>query len=238
MMDLTKIKELCAKAKPGSFEWWSYDPDGDGFEQHKTAEEAEKSAVKAFARDESACSDGWSENTESICWGRICGGVVELERRPVKPTDACSNCDEFVLYKLRDYASRHTEELAAAVPGLLAEVERIADEKLMRELEIAEGRTANDRLKREAEKLRAENERLSASIESARAIVFKYADDVLIPIEKSIRAAENEALERAAKLVASRCRCKPFWADYQRRDPDCHAHDLAEEIRALKMEQP
>lgn len=72
--------------KPRPF--FSYDPDGDGFQDHETGAEAEHAVAVALdhCRDE-AHGDGWPENTERICWGVIRGQVTETyyKERPEEP---------------------------------------------------------------------------------------------------------------------------------------------------------
>ena len=52
--------------------WFSYDPEGDGFVLHENSQEARKEAEAALAayRDFST-EDGWGENMEDICWGKL-----------------------------------------------------------------------------------------------------------------------------------------------------------------------
>lgn len=51
--------------------YFSYDPEGDGFELHTTAEEARKAAeIGINCAREYAC-EGWDDSVEQICWGEI-----------------------------------------------------------------------------------------------------------------------------------------------------------------------
>ena len=52
-------------------------------------------------------------------------------------------------------------------------------------------------------------------------------------IEREFRDCISAALEEAAKLAESMCHCAPHWKPYGRVDPNCEAHDIASEIRAL-----
>jgi hypothetical protein len=60
--------------------YFSFDPNGDGYVEHSTEEEAKKSAQVAldYERDE-ALNEGWDENVENICWGKILGRTFEKE---------------------------------------------------------------------------------------------------------------------------------------------------------------
>lgn len=52
--------------------FFSYDPNGDGFTTHDTAEEAEKAAKEGLdAEREEAREDGWSDEASRICWGEL-----------------------------------------------------------------------------------------------------------------------------------------------------------------------
>lgn len=84
--------------------WFVYDPDYSGMEFYATEAEAKAAAEKAldFWRGE-AISDGeWSDEVESLIWGRVYQSVVEVpidcgesdEDEDDMPQDRC--CD-FVL---------------------------------------------------------------------------------------------------------------------------------------------
>ena len=62
--------------------FFSYDPEGDGFLTHATAEEAEKAARDALdANRDAAAEGGWCEEPTEICWGEVTGKVVETSRQ-------------------------------------------------------------------------------------------------------------------------------------------------------------
>ena len=67
---MTKDKIILPIEKPSPYKYFSYDYE-DGFEFHKTKEEAIKRAetLLEYYRDNSG--DGWSEETEDLCWGEI-----------------------------------------------------------------------------------------------------------------------------------------------------------------------
>ena len=51
--------------------YFSYDPEGDGFELHNTAEEARRAAnVGIDCAREWSC-EGWDDSVEHICWGEV-----------------------------------------------------------------------------------------------------------------------------------------------------------------------
>ena len=68
--------------------YFSYDPNGDGYLEHTTEEEAKKTAQAAleYERDE-ALNEGWDENVENICWGRIIGRTVQKEQVYIDDVD-------------------------------------------------------------------------------------------------------------------------------------------------------
>lgn len=52
--------------------YFSYDPNGDGFSFHDSADEAKEAAEKALGEErDSACNCGWNDNVTEICWGEI-----------------------------------------------------------------------------------------------------------------------------------------------------------------------
>lgn len=52
--------------------FFSFDPNGDGFVTHETAEEAEKAAKESLDSERAeASSDGWSDEASRICWGEL-----------------------------------------------------------------------------------------------------------------------------------------------------------------------
>ena len=75
----SKCRELAAEnsGQKSGFKYFSYS-EMAGFEEHDTAESAMKSADADLSgeRDE-ASSEGWSEETDTICWGVIVQKAVE-----------------------------------------------------------------------------------------------------------------------------------------------------------------
>jgi hypothetical protein len=107
-----EIPENPAKTEDGFF---VYDPDGF-VEFFDTANAAREYAEKILGQCEAQAPDGWPDNVEQICWGAVLGRIVETERRPVEPGDACEGCDEYVSYELQD-CDVPAEPRAAAVPA-------------------------------------------------------------------------------------------------------------------------
>lgn len=58
--------------------WFSYDP-GDYFQTHDTESAAKSAAEAAFSHYREASVDGWDEDVEQVCYGRIVGKVVRTE---------------------------------------------------------------------------------------------------------------------------------------------------------------
>lgn len=83
--------------------FFSWDPNGDGFETHFTEEEAKAAAQSALDAEADQASEGWSENVEEICWGKLHGSVFETSRGPAPEG---SGFDELVTYEIQD---RHPE---------------------------------------------------------------------------------------------------------------------------------
>ena len=51
--------------------YFSYDPEGDGFTLHKTAEEAKEAADDALACYREYACEGWDDSVHQVCWGEI-----------------------------------------------------------------------------------------------------------------------------------------------------------------------
>ncbi len=80
-------------------QWFSYDPEGNGFEFHDTAEKAKARADGALGEAEGAAYDGgWEENVTDICWGQVSERVRETERRKGEPDE---EFDEYIVYGMR-----------------------------------------------------------------------------------------------------------------------------------------
>jgi len=76
--------------------YFCYDHE-DGVSFHDTPEKAEAAAQDALDGDQDLASDGWHEEVETICWGRIIEQVQETKRYPAPEG---SDFDEFVEYNL------------------------------------------------------------------------------------------------------------------------------------------
>lgn len=103
--------------------WFSYDPD-DGFEIHATEAKARARAEHSLSRYRDDAGDGWPEELDSICYGRVGGRVVETERRPATEDDGIPGCDEYVDYALEETPD---DRLEAALAGESAALERVAE---------------------------------------------------------------------------------------------------------------
>ena len=105
----------------GSDTWFSYDP-GNGFEWHATEVQAKDAAENAlgYYRDEAV--EGWDEEVDQVCWGRIIGQVQETSRIKKPPKEQIdedgydeeghnwSQFDEIVDYALCPNAPTHRPE--------------------------------------------------------------------------------------------------------------------------------
>lgn len=104
------------KKRTGNY--FVYDPEGDGFELHETAEAAEKAARDVLAEERREAYDGWNEDRiATLCWGEIRERVVETERHEIPDgvtrdedgqgsdgedySDIPESCDALVEYDIR-----------------------------------------------------------------------------------------------------------------------------------------
>ena len=51
--------------------YFSYDPEGDGFTLHNTAEEAKNAAEADLSCHRDMASEGWSDSVSFVCWGEV-----------------------------------------------------------------------------------------------------------------------------------------------------------------------
>lgn len=64
--------------------FFSYDPE-DGFDLHKTKQEAMDRARACMAEHQDmAADDGWHEGINEVCWGEVRQAAVEFNRREDK----------------------------------------------------------------------------------------------------------------------------------------------------------
>jgi hypothetical protein len=75
--------------------YFSYDPNGDGFCRHDTADAAKDAAEQALEYEKKEAKEGWSEEVTGICWGKLCQGIKELSRRPVTEEDCCCGTPDY-----------------------------------------------------------------------------------------------------------------------------------------------
>lgn len=97
--------------------FFSFDPFGDGLTFHDTAEEAKQKAEESldYCRDV-AGSDGWSDEVEWICWGRVsqCIKLISSEPDPSGRFDSIDNYDFVspVPFGLKDQLLDETDNAA------------------------------------------------------------------------------------------------------------------------------
>ena len=51
--------------------FFSYDPEGDGFTLHATAEEAQAAADNDISCHREFACEGWSDSIQHVCWGEL-----------------------------------------------------------------------------------------------------------------------------------------------------------------------
>lgn len=67
--------------------YFSYDPNGDGFVLHDTAEAARAEAAAGLdAARLNAMTNGWGEEDEDICWGEIHQAATRVDEQ-YRPDD-------------------------------------------------------------------------------------------------------------------------------------------------------
>ncbi len=70
--------------------YFSYDPE-DGYETHTTENEASKRADNALELYRSDAYEGWHEDVEQVCWGKI---IEKVERTKCEKAPDDSEFDE------------------------------------------------------------------------------------------------------------------------------------------------
>lgn len=51
--------------------YFSYDPEGDGFTLHNTAEEAQQAAEVDISCYRDMAHEGWDDSIHQVCWGEL-----------------------------------------------------------------------------------------------------------------------------------------------------------------------
>jgi hypothetical protein len=87
--------------------------DGYSFQTHATEDEARNEAAGALECARDAAGDGWKEEVEQICWGRI-EEQVELTSSEKAPEG--SPFDTLDEYALRGFADEPVAEVKAQEP--------------------------------------------------------------------------------------------------------------------------
>lgn len=115
--------------------YFSYDPEGDGFTLHKTAEEAKNHAEDDLACHRDNASEGWSDSVEHVCWGELkqmAFKVNEMTKEDAEHAGICvSNDFDYICdYQLKDlsHAINHVDALADALQKCLKNAEDSAFE--------------------------------------------------------------------------------------------------------------
>ncbi len=75
-------------SEPKPVGYFSYGSE-HGFDWHKTEKEAIESAEAAIDDYRGDACDGWSEETDSICWGVILQQATKIDERPRTDDDKC-----------------------------------------------------------------------------------------------------------------------------------------------------
>lgn len=106
--------------------YFSYDPEGNGFTLHKTAEEAKNHAEDDLACHRDNASEGWSDSVEHVCWGELkqmSFKVNEMTKEDAEHAGICvSNDFDYICdYQLKDlsHAINHVDALADALEDLM-----------------------------------------------------------------------------------------------------------------------
>ncbi|MCP3980792.1 MAG: hypothetical protein GY716_15930 [bacterium] len=122
-----------------TYRFFVHDNEG-GFDLFETASEAETEAETRLSYERDEAPDGWSENTDTICWGVALGRVIETERkswvehimerdevsREKAEADGPYAFDTYVDYDLRKVDIPDSESAATdVIARLLKERERL-----------------------------------------------------------------------------------------------------------------
>lgn len=91
--------------EPKPLGYFSYGSE-HGFDWHKTEKEAIESAEAAIDDYRGDACDGWSEETDSICWGVILQQATKVDERPRTDDDRCDPAIDTVC----DYALLPAQE--------------------------------------------------------------------------------------------------------------------------------
>ena len=75
-------------SEPKPLGYFSYGSE-HGFDWHKTEKEAIESAEAAIDDYRGDACDGWSEETDSVCWGVILQQATKVDERPRTDDDKC-----------------------------------------------------------------------------------------------------------------------------------------------------
>lgn len=158
---LRELESVAAGLEPKAGDtFYSYDPDGTGFEEHDTAEEAQAAAEEALQNCADEASDGWPAGTSSIHWGRLLPLGVIVEESGTAEQDSQARVAGFSGWVNFRFAAQPDEValLRAQVAALTAErdqaqanyrfmVESAADQRLdgYRELGARAAAAENER---------------------------------------------------------------------------------------------
>jgi hypothetical protein len=77
--------------------YFCYSPNGFGVEFFDTKEEAQSRAEWNFEQERIYAGDGWDENVDEICWGKV---IQKVERTSCKEAPPDSDFDEIWEYDL------------------------------------------------------------------------------------------------------------------------------------------
>lgn len=100
--------------------YFSYCPDG-GFETHRTELQAKTSAEESLSYFRENACDGWSEEVDGICWGKISQDTHIVSSMTIKEAEAegiivSSDCSRVVDYGLVKVGKFKQEERMKVTP--------------------------------------------------------------------------------------------------------------------------
>ena len=87
--------------------YFSYDPQGDGFDFHETAEQARDQAQQCI---QIYLDDGWDDMVEQVCWGEIKEIATKTNVRPIDENGRLPD-GEFVGYDFEYYCNYELKKL-------------------------------------------------------------------------------------------------------------------------------
>lgn len=72
--------------------YFSYDPEGDGFSIHKTAEEAKLASENDLSHYRDYACEGWDDSVTQVCWGEIKETAIKVNEMTKEEAEHAGIC--------------------------------------------------------------------------------------------------------------------------------------------------